>query len=52
MREVTGGALSIGLPDGDVQATVTDGIIGATEAARIAEFGEDRTTEFTNSEDL
>jgi hypothetical protein len=42
MREVTGGALSIGLPDGDVQATVTDGIIGAAEAARIAQFGEDR----------
>ena len=42
MREVAGGALSIGLPNGDVEAAVTDGVIGAVEAARIAQFGEDR----------
>ena len=42
MREVAGGALSIGLPNGDVEAAVTDGVIGAAEAARIAQFGEDR----------
>src|SRR3954452_19629001 len=42
MREVAGGALSIGLPDGDVEAAVPDGVVGAAEAARIAQFGEDR----------
>src|SRR5256886_14297615 len=42
MREVAGGALSIGLPNADVEAAVADGVIGAAEAARIAQFGEDR----------
>src|SRR4051812_47054098 len=42
MREVAGGAFAIGLPDGDVEAAVTNGVVGAFEAARIAQFGEDR----------
>jgi len=39
---VAGGALAVGLPDGDVEAAVADGVVGALEAARIAQFGEDR----------
>src|SRR6266700_1012807 len=42
MREVASGALAVGLPDGDVEAAMPDGVIGAAEAARIAQFGEDR----------
>src|SRR5437867_2379690 len=42
MREVTGSALAVGLPDGDVEAAVADGVVGAFETARIAQFGEDR----------
>jgi hypothetical protein len=40
--EVAAGAFSVGLPDGDVEAAVADGVVGAGEAARIAQFGEDR----------
>src|SRR2546427_2378567 len=42
MGEVAGGAFAVGLPNGDVEAAVPDGVIGATEAARIAQFSEDR----------
>ena len=40
--EVPGGALLVGLVDGDVEAGVADGVVGRGEAAGIAELGQDR----------
>ena len=42
MREVPGGALLVGLVDGDVEAGVADGVVGGGEAAAVAELGQDR----------
>ena len=42
MREVAAGTLAVGLADGDVEAAVADGVVRASEPARIAQFGEDR----------
>jgi hypothetical protein len=39
---VTGRTLAVRLVDGDVESAVADGIVGAAEAARIAQFGDDR----------
>ena len=42
VREVPGGALAVGLIDGDVEAGVADGVVRAGEAAAVAQLGEDR----------
>jgi len=38
---VAGGALAVGLVDGDVEAGVADGVVGAAEAAAVAQLGQD-----------
>ena len=40
--EMPGGAVIVGLVDGDVQAGVADDVAGVLEAADVAELGEDR----------
>ena len=40
--EVPGGAVIVGLVDGDVQPGVADDVAGVVEAADVAELGEDR----------
>src|SRR5205823_4856087 len=42
VREVAGRAFAVRLVDGDVEAGVADGVVGAREAARVAELGQDR----------
>src|SRR6266508_10121 len=42
VREVAGRAFLAGLVNGDVEAGVADGVVGAREAAGIAELGQDR----------
>jgi hypothetical protein len=42
VREVAGSAPGVGLVEGDVQAGVADSVVGACEAAAVAELGEDR----------
>src|SRR5436190_14817141 len=41
VREVPGGALLVGLVDGDVEAGVADGVVGRGEAAGVAELGQE-----------
>src|SRR5262249_41721134 len=41
VREVAGGALVVGLVDGDVEAGVADRVVGGREAAAVAELGQD-----------
>jgi hypothetical protein len=38
VREVPGGALAVGLVDGDVQTGMADGVVGACEAAAVAQL--------------
>src|SRR6266542_5312311 len=42
VREVAGRAFLVGLVDGDVETGVADGVVGACEAASIAELRQDR----------
>src|SRR6266571_7331191 len=42
VREVAGRSLAVRLVDGDVETRVADGVVGACEAARVAELGQDR----------